>query len=150
MAVSTNRPRLLVPGLKPSDPYLETYVVRPGGATVLTLRPDDRVTLVDREGGAGRLLRDRTAGRCARRGGRRAAVGPVGGGPAVRAEETGRPGAPSPAGRPAPGLPRRPRHGPELRGEGRRVHPDHRRRGPAVLRLPRLPPPQVGGGARAR
>jgi glycine cleavage system T protein (aminomethyltransferase) len=52
MAVSTNRPRLLVPGLKPSDPFLETYFVRPGGATVLTLRPDDRVTITDRDGGA--------------------------------------------------------------------------------------------------
>ena len=52
MAVSTNRPRLLVPGLKPSDPFLETYFVRPGGATVLTLRPDDRVTVTDRDGGA--------------------------------------------------------------------------------------------------
>src|SRR6266513_4205352 len=52
MAVSTNRPRLLVPGLKPPDPFLETYFVRPGGATVLTLRPDDRVTITDRDGGA--------------------------------------------------------------------------------------------------
>ena len=48
MAVSTNRPRLLVPGLKPPDPFLETYFVRPGGATVLMLRPDDRVTVTDR------------------------------------------------------------------------------------------------------
>jgi aminomethyltransferase len=52
VAVSANRPRLLVPGLKPADPFLETYFVRPGGATVLTLRPDDRVTITDREGGA--------------------------------------------------------------------------------------------------
>jgi aminomethyltransferase len=52
MAVSTNRPRLLVPGLKAPDPFLETYFVRPGGATVLTLRSDDRVTVTDRDGGA--------------------------------------------------------------------------------------------------
>ena len=45
------------------------------------------------------------------------------------------------AGRAAARLPRRPFHGLQLRGEGRRVHPDHRRRGPAVLRLPGVPPP---------
>ena len=45
MAVSANRPRLLVPGLTAADPFLETYFVRPGGATVLTLRPDDRAHL---------------------------------------------------------------------------------------------------------
>ena len=37
-------------------------------------------------------------------------------------------------------LPRGPRQRARLRGEGGRVHPDHRRAGPPVLGLPRLPP----------
>ena len=35
----------------PEDPFLETYLVRPGGATVFGLMPDERVTVIDREGG---------------------------------------------------------------------------------------------------
>ena len=52
MVLSTDRPRLLLPGLKPPDPFLETYLVRPGGATVLQLREGDRITIRDRDGGA--------------------------------------------------------------------------------------------------
>jgi glycine cleavage system T protein (aminomethyltransferase) len=33
------------------DPSLEQYWVRPGGATALPLEPDDRLTVIDREGG---------------------------------------------------------------------------------------------------
>src|SRR5690242_14374405 len=51
MVMTPDRPRLLLPGLKPPDPFLETYLVRPGGATVVTLRAGDRITLRDREGG---------------------------------------------------------------------------------------------------
>jgi aminomethyltransferase len=38
-------------GLLPEDPFLETYLVRPGGATVVTLGPDERLTVVDKDGG---------------------------------------------------------------------------------------------------
>ena len=38
------------PWLFPEDPFLETYVVRPGGATVFTLGPDERMTVVDTRG----------------------------------------------------------------------------------------------------
>ena len=38
------------PWLFPEDPYLETYVVRPGGATVFGLGSDERVTVVDTRG----------------------------------------------------------------------------------------------------
>ena len=41
----------LVRGLKPEDPFLETYLVRPGGATVLALGPDERIAVVDKDGG---------------------------------------------------------------------------------------------------
>ncbi|HEU5264374.1 MAG TPA: urea carboxylase-associated family protein, partial [Gaiellaceae bacterium] len=41
----------LVRGLLPEDPFLETYLVRPGGATVFALAPDERVTVIDRDGG---------------------------------------------------------------------------------------------------
>ena len=39
------------PWLLPEDPFLETYLVRPGGATVVTLEPDERLTVVDSYGG---------------------------------------------------------------------------------------------------
>jgi aminomethyltransferase len=42
---------LLVGGLLPGDPALESYPVRPGGATVIELAGDDRVRIVDRHGG---------------------------------------------------------------------------------------------------
>ncbi|HET7745559.1 MAG TPA: hypothetical protein VFK76_12550, partial [Gaiellaceae bacterium] len=41
----------LVRGLKPEDPFLETYLVRPGGATVLALGPDERIAVIDKDGG---------------------------------------------------------------------------------------------------
>ena len=47
----SGRPKLILPGLLPPDPQLETYLVRPGGATVVPLGPDDRLTVVDRDGG---------------------------------------------------------------------------------------------------
>ena len=40
----------LVRGLLPEDPFVETYVVRPGGATVFALGPDERMTVVDTRG----------------------------------------------------------------------------------------------------
>jgi aminomethyltransferase len=46
-----SRPRLLMPGLVPRDPARETYRVRPGAVTVVTLRPDDRLTIRDIHGG---------------------------------------------------------------------------------------------------
>src|SRR5438105_4908612 len=51
MVLSPDRPRLLLPGLKPPDPFLETYLVRPGGATVLQVREGDRIAIRDRDGG---------------------------------------------------------------------------------------------------
>ena len=42
MAVSARRRGITVPGLLPSDPFLETYWVRPGGATVIALDGDGR------------------------------------------------------------------------------------------------------------
>jgi aminomethyltransferase len=37
--------------LLPEDPFVETYLVRPGGATVFALAADERMTVVDRFGG---------------------------------------------------------------------------------------------------
>jgi glycine cleavage system T protein (aminomethyltransferase) len=37
-------------GLLPEDPFVETYLVRPGGATVFDLGPDERLTVIDRDG----------------------------------------------------------------------------------------------------
>ena len=48
---SASRPRLLVPGLVPRDPGRETYRVRPGGTTTVSLHPDDRLTVRDVHGG---------------------------------------------------------------------------------------------------
>jgi aminomethyltransferase len=45
------RPRLLVPGLVPFDPTRETYRVRRGAVTVVSLHPDDRLTVRDLDGG---------------------------------------------------------------------------------------------------
>jgi aminomethyltransferase len=50
MATSTPAPAL-VGGLLPREPGLETYLVRPGGATVVVLGGDDRVRIVDLHGG---------------------------------------------------------------------------------------------------
>jgi aminomethyltransferase len=38
-------------GLLPEDPFVETYLVRAGGATVVALEPDERLTVVDAYGG---------------------------------------------------------------------------------------------------
>jgi aminomethyltransferase len=52
MAVETGTgSKLLLDGLRPADPSFEQYWVRPGGATVLALQPDDRFTVIDRDGG---------------------------------------------------------------------------------------------------
>src|SRR3954449_13149285 len=42
---------MLVAGLKPVDPSFESWWVRPGSATVLELSGDDRVTVIDPDGG---------------------------------------------------------------------------------------------------
>jgi aminomethyltransferase len=51
MTIDTTRSRMLVGGLRPSDPHLESYWVRPGGATLLVLNPDDLMTVIDVDGG---------------------------------------------------------------------------------------------------
>jgi aminomethyltransferase len=38
-------------GLLSEDPFLETYLVRPGGVTAVSLQPDDRLTVIDAQGG---------------------------------------------------------------------------------------------------
>jgi aminomethyltransferase len=43
-------PRLLLPGLVPREPGLETYWVRPGGVTAVRLAGGDRLDVVDRQG----------------------------------------------------------------------------------------------------
>ena len=43
-------PRLLLPGIVPAEPGLETYWVRPGGVTGLRLFAGDKLTVVDRFG----------------------------------------------------------------------------------------------------
>jgi aminomethyltransferase len=42
---------LLTPGLKPVDPAFESWWVRPGGATRVRVRPDDRFCVIDPDGG---------------------------------------------------------------------------------------------------
>ena len=113
------------------------------GVVAARLLPDVRRGAAGRGGGRGARGRVRA-------GGRRPCVGPRRRGPSDAPSDPRRARAPSPARRAAPGLPRRPRHGPVLRGEGRRVHPDHRRRGQAVLGLPGVPSPEAGGRRRAR
>jgi aminomethyltransferase len=51
MAIALDRPSLITPGLTPADPALETWWVRPGGATVVAVRPGDRLTVRDADGG---------------------------------------------------------------------------------------------------
>jgi len=51
MAIALDRPTLLTPGLKPVDPGFESWWVRPGGATVVRVRPGDRLTVRDPDGG---------------------------------------------------------------------------------------------------
>ncbi|MFF4763480.1 DUF1989 domain-containing protein [Streptomyces sp. NPDC001292] len=52
------RPRLVLPGLIPREPGLETYWVRPGSITAVALSPGDRITVIDR---AGRQIAELTA-----------------------------------------------------------------------------------------
>jgi aminomethyltransferase len=51
MAILSPAAPLLPGGLLAPDPALETYMVRPGGVTVVTVWGDDRVRIVDRFGG---------------------------------------------------------------------------------------------------
>ena len=51
MAISTGRRATTSSGLLPSDPFLESYWVRAGGATVVVLDGDDRLTIRDPAGG---------------------------------------------------------------------------------------------------
>src|SRR3954447_15241031 len=51
MAIALDRPTLITPGLTPVDPSFESWWVRPGGATVVAVRPGDRMTVRDPDGG---------------------------------------------------------------------------------------------------
>src|SRR6266542_2157399 len=51
MAVGSGPSKLLVGGLRAADPSFEQYWVRPGGATVLAIAPEDRFTVIDVDGG---------------------------------------------------------------------------------------------------
>ena len=44
-------PTTLVSGVKPVDRSFESWWVRPGSATAVELRPGDRVTVIDPDGG---------------------------------------------------------------------------------------------------
>jgi aminomethyltransferase len=50
MTRSVPSPRLLLPGLVPREPGLETYWVRPGGVTAVRLAAGDGIDVVDRQG----------------------------------------------------------------------------------------------------
>lgn len=50
MTVVSPSPRLLLPGLLPREPGLETYWVRPGGVTAVRLGAGDRLAVVDPHG----------------------------------------------------------------------------------------------------
>jgi aminomethyltransferase len=51
MAIGVESGRVRFGGLLPEDPYLETYLVRAGGATVFDLAPDEEMTVRDPDGG---------------------------------------------------------------------------------------------------
>src|SRR3954453_11448279 len=51
MAIAPDRPTLITPGLEPVDPSFESWWVRPGGATVVQVRPRDRLCVRDPDGG---------------------------------------------------------------------------------------------------
>src|SRR4051794_31835811 len=51
MATTLDRPNLVTPGLRAPDPGVQTWWVRPGGATVVQVRPGDRLTVRDPHGG---------------------------------------------------------------------------------------------------
>ena len=44
------RPRLILPGLPPADPRLESYRVHPGAVTAVELAAGDEITIIDAEG----------------------------------------------------------------------------------------------------
>ena len=48
--VPAGRPRLLLPGLPPTDPRLERYRVHPGAVTAVELEAGDEITIIDAEG----------------------------------------------------------------------------------------------------
>jgi len=48
--VPADRPRLLLPGLPPTDPRLERYRVHPGAVTAVELDAGDEITIIDAEG----------------------------------------------------------------------------------------------------
>jgi len=50
MTTTTQRPRLRLPGMRPVPAGTEEYRVAGGGATVIRLEPEDRLTVTDREG----------------------------------------------------------------------------------------------------
>lgn len=51
MALATPGPTLRTPGLDPLDRAWESWWVRPGGATVVRVEPDDRLSVIDPSGG---------------------------------------------------------------------------------------------------
>ncbi|HEX2103933.1 MAG TPA: glycine cleavage system aminomethyltransferase GcvT [Solirubrobacteraceae bacterium] len=51
MATIVDRPGLVTPGLAAPDPGVQTWWVRPGGATVVQVRRGDRLTVRDPDGG---------------------------------------------------------------------------------------------------
>ena len=51
MAVGSGPSKLLVGGFRAADPSFEQYWVRPGGATVLAIAPEDRFAVIDVDGG---------------------------------------------------------------------------------------------------
>lgn len=51
MAIETASSGSLIGGMRPIDPFLETYLVRPGGATVVAVHADDRIAVIDVDGG---------------------------------------------------------------------------------------------------
>src|SRR5919206_2814793 len=51
MAGTLDRPALITPGLAAPDPGVQTWWVRPGGATVVPVRAGDRLTVRDPHGG---------------------------------------------------------------------------------------------------
>jgi aminomethyltransferase len=98
VTVSTERPRLVLPGLLPADPRLERYRVQPGAVTAIELDPGDELTVIDAEGRQRGELTVLTDGR--------EGFGALGTAPDTAAtvlRALARPGAARPPG--APGLP---------------------------------------------
>jgi aminomethyltransferase len=51
MSATADRPAFITPGLAAPDPGVQTWWVRPGGATVVQVRPGDRISVRDPDGG---------------------------------------------------------------------------------------------------